>query len=419
MDDSLRQDAVDLLRANDRGGVTLPSPDLYPHQWCWDSAFCAMGWATFDPPRALTELERLLKGAWPSGMVPHIQFDPAVEGYEPGPGWWRTGRPTSSITQPPVAATALRRVLERAPELSERARALLPALEAWHRWFFAERDPAGEGLPAIIHPWESGLDNCPLWDSPLAEVPRRTSFTRRDTTIVAADQRPVQEHYERYAHLVWLNAERGFARPTPQSWPFLVQDVVLLSVLLRAERDLDLLGRRLGKATGAPARAARLERAIAKLCDPGTGLFQDHDLVARRPLKVDGIFGFLPLYAGLGGASLVRALRDALADPDWLGTPFRVPTVAPRSPRFEPRRYWRGPCWINTNWMLIRGLQRLGEGRLADELLAATLELVRRSGFREYYDPFTGEGLGAQRFGWSAALVLDLIAPAGGDHAHS
>ena len=66
--------ARDILRRNDRGGYTVPTDALYPFQWNWDSAFCAMGFATFDIDRALTELEFLYSGQWASGLVPHIMF---------------------------------------------------------------------------------------------------------------------------------------------------------------------------------------------------------------------------------------------------------------------------------------------------------------------------------------------------------
>ena len=61
-----------ILRRNDRGGYTVPTDRLYPFQWNWDSAFVAMGWATFDEARALTEVERLLEGQWDDGLVPQI-----------------------------------------------------------------------------------------------------------------------------------------------------------------------------------------------------------------------------------------------------------------------------------------------------------------------------------------------------------
>jgi hypothetical protein len=35
---------------------------------------------------------------------------------------------------------------------------------------------------------------------------------------------------------------------------------------------------------------------------------------------------------------------------------------------------------------------------------------VRAAGLREYYDPYTGEGMGATDFSWSA-LVMELIDP--------
>jgi hypothetical protein len=46
---------------------------------------------------------------------------------------------------------------------------------------------------------------------------------------------------------------------------------------------------------------------------------------------------------------------------------------------------------------------------LAAELHADMLRLVRRSGFREYFHPFGGEGFGASSFAWTAALVIDVI----------
>ena len=79
------------------------------------------------------------------------------------------------------------------------------------------------------------------------------------------------------------------------------------------------------------------------------------------------------------------------------------------SAAFDPRRYWRGPVWVNVNWFLVRGLERSGLVAEADVLRRMTLELVERSGFAEYYDPRTGEPLGSRSFSWSAALTLDLL----------
>jgi glycogen debranching enzyme len=86
-----------------------------------------------------------------------------------------------------------------------------------------------------------------------------------------------------------------------------------------------------------------------------------------------------------------------------------VPSVPLGDPEVDPRRYWRGPVWVNVNWMLIEGLRAAGKSDLADDLRARTLALVDRGGFFEYFDPRTGEGIGAPEFSWTAALTIDLL----------
>jgi glycogen debranching enzyme len=86
-----------------------------------------------------------------------------------------------------------------------------------------------------------------------------------------------------------------------------------------------------------------------------------------------------------------------------------VPSVPPEQPGFDARKYWRGPVWIHLNWMLIRGLQRLGLSTAATQLRAQTLGLAAGTGFFEYFHAFSGEGIGGTDFSWSAALTIDLL----------
>lgn len=79
------------------------------------------------------------------------------------------------------------------------------------------------------------------------------------------------------------------------------------------------------------------------------------------------------------------------------------------SPGFDRRRYWRGPVWLNTNWLLRHGLRQDGRQDLAHEIVRSSLSLVALSGFREYFDPFDGAGRGSTDFSWSAALAIDFI----------
>ena len=50
------KEAIDVIKKNDRGGFTIPTNRLYPHQWNWDSGFTALGISTLDKSRAWQEL---------------------------------------------------------------------------------------------------------------------------------------------------------------------------------------------------------------------------------------------------------------------------------------------------------------------------------------------------------------------------
>jgi hypothetical protein len=65
--------------------------------------------------------------------------------------------------------------------------------------------------------------------------------------------------------------------------------------------------------------------------------------------------------------------------------------------------------WINTDWLLWRGLGQHGAPPVTAEIAASMVALVQRSGFREYFDPFTGTGYGSHDFSWTAALLVDLL----------
>ena len=60
-----------------------------------------------------------------------------------------------------------------------------------------------------------------------------------------------------------------------------------------------------------------------------------------------------------------------------------------------------------TNWFAYRGLKRYGFEEEAAIVAKQSRELVEQSGFREYYHPHTGVGLGAHDFTWGG-LALDM-----------
>jgi glycogen debranching enzyme len=408
---TLAETAEAVLAANWTGGSTVPSRRQYPHQWGWDAAYIAIGWSRVDPVRAAIELESLLSGQWEDGRVPHIVFHPDVpeEAYFPGPAFW--GRPTSGITQPPLHARAALEVAQRGAG-DDFLRRVFDRLVAQHRYLAERRDAGGGGLAAIVHPWESGLDDSPAWDAPLAavELPAQgvEPYERRDRLHVDASERPSDAAYDRFVHLAGAYRDRGYADDGGAA--FLVEDPLFNAIWLWSTHALVEIAERIGEDAGRFREAAAgIHAALLSRVWDGER-FRPRDLVAGRLVEPRTILGLGPLL----DPDLPAAVRDAVVAE--LGSPhFRsdagigVASSDLLGPEFDRRRYWRGPVWANLNWLLARGLR--GHGLVADaaELERTTVGLVERSGMREYFDPVTGDGLGATEFSWTAAVAVDIL----------
>lgn len=394
MVEALARRAAQILRDNDRGGYTIPSSRLYPHQWAWDSGFAAIGWAYLDLDRAAQEVEAILAGQWEDGRIPHIQFRNPTPEYFPGPDSW--GRQTSStISNPPVWTLAAEVLFKQGLD-PERVRGWLPALERSHQFLVRARDPQGLNCIATCHPWENGQDNCPAWDGPMEAIDPEEAppFQRVDTKKVAdASQRPTDEAYKRYMALVHRFTQNGF-----QPANFLVYDPFFTTLVIRAEEALGRLALELGEPSQAMDRAKRLRAGLESLWDPELGRYRYFDGVTKSHLDSFTIGSLAPAMLGpeIKG---YESLREALMK--FAEQPYPLPTVSPEDPDFDPVCYWRGPTWININWLFAP--------TVGPELTKRTLELVHESGFWEYFDPRTGEGLGTDGFTWTAALVLDMV----------
>jgi alpha,alpha-trehalase len=173
--------------------------------------------------------------------------------------------------------------------------------------------------------------------------------------------------------------------------PFRVASLLIDAVLHRANRDLLWLSERLG--FGHEAEIAGWLRAsqegIESLWDEEAGLYFNRDLRTGEAIRVGVSASFLPLYAGT--ASPARALRLLRTLEDWAQqVHYLVPSTDPRSPRFEPQRYWRGPVWAE----------------MAERIRQDTLKLCEVAGFSEYFHPLSGQGLGGGAFSWTAAIYL-------------
>jgi glycogen debranching enzyme len=419
--------AARVLDANWTGTATVPSPGLYPHQWSWDSCFVSLGLARHRPERARIELLSVFRGQWATGLVPHIVFNSSVprHAYFPGPDFWRSraqpaaprGVDTSGLAQPPLQALAALRVAQRTGPGERRAflGRLYPRLVAQHAYLERERDVAGSGLASLCHPWESGLENSPAWDRPLGAItPPASPYARRPAGGGAVAWAGDGADSDRHVSLVTTLRDAGYrAEYLRDDHPFVVEDPLFNAVFLASTHALAEVAELTG-ADPAPHREAaqRIHHAMLdRLWDGPNCCFRARDVRTGQLIPAATIAGFVPLLDPDLPPAVVRGLAELLLSARFAGaTGYPVPTCDVQSAAFDRCAYWRGPTWVNTNWLVWLGALTHHLDAVADLLLGSTLRLVRQSGFREYFDPFDGTGRGSHDFSWSAALVLDLLA---------
>lgn len=357
---------------------TRPSPGRYPWQWYWDSCFAAIVWRRFEPWRARAELESLLGAQRPDGFIGHTIFWGSPVSLL-RLGFYNVlsrGALQTETIQPPLLAWAWRIAVGDPAEE--------PRIGKQMDWLAANRDLEGDGLLWIVQPDESGLDASPKFEP----VWGRRSNGRIGFPLLVRDNRKLG-----------FNARRVRARGRP----------VLCETLVNTMWSLSLQA--LGRPSATPA-------LVARLWDERRGLFVDEAQPGGlRPVPVTWAS-----LAPLALPDLPEAIGRRLVEGHLLNereflTPVAPPSVAVSEPSYEPsgergpiRRYWRGPTWVNSAWMVWLGMRRLGYEQEAQRLAEGILATVAREGLREYYDPRSGRGLGAKDFAWSA-LVAELAAP--------
>lgn len=434
--DAVLKACTAVLKANDHGDFTAPAAkSLYPHQWLWDSCFIAIGLRHLDPERAAEELASLTRGQWANGMLPHMIFN-TDKAYRREREVWRSWLnpyapdtvATSGITQPPMIAEAVVRVGEKLKSEYRREfyQFMYEPLVAHHRWLYAERDPHSEGLTLQIHPYEVGLDNTPPWMEQLKEHSQpwwisavaklklqfMVNMLRRDSRYVPPGQR--MDSLE--ALLMWDTVRRlrrkhfDIDKVLHRSL-FCTEDLTFNCILIRANQHLRDIAHTLRRTLPGDLiqHMDKTEKTLDKLWDEPTGQYYSRDFVTHKLLRQPSVATFMPLYAGTISRTRAERLVKVLEDHTryWLHHP--VPSVPLNSEYFSQVRYWQGPTWINTNWLIIDGLKRYGHTELAAELVRKSVELVAKSGSYEYFSPIDGQGLGAPDFSWTAALTIDLL----------
>ncbi len=365
--------------------------------------------------RAWTELRGLLGAQWRDGMIPHIVFRQNDPDYFPGPAMWdsNTEPLTSGHSQPPVLASVMREFVRLGGAMDlDKTRGLFSDVMAYHRWFASARDPNETGVIGIIHPWESGRDNCPDWDVGMdaITIPETLQrYVRRDTAHVGSEQRPTQEQYDRFMTIVQFGRDAGWDHQVIyESGPFLMADPGLQFIFVRANRDLLYLARRLCLEN----EAAEIKDWIDRFSEGSAWLWNDAiNGYCARDVRT-GAFS-----SGITNASMLcfygqvgtDKQRDHMANHCRRileSCTFGMPSWDPAHSDFDSKRYWRGPVWAIMNHMISLGLSQSDLSELASRVRDDTKKLIEMQGMAEYFDPMDGTGLGGMDFSWTAAIYL-------------
>ncbi|OIQ21210.1 trehalase family glycosidase [Lacinutrix sp. MedPE-SW] len=429
----LQNNAIKVLNNNWKDKFSIPCEKLYPFQWFWDSGLIAIGFAHFDMPKAEKEIETLLDAQWSNGFIPHIIFHTESDSYFPGPDFHRSDlHPQSSkkykstgMTQPPVTGF----VLQDLYRISKDKKATLKFIESVidkvyknHEYFYSQRDPKNEGLVYIYHNWESGTDNSPIWDDIWDTMnPPEYTFERRDTTHVDAAQRPSKREYDHYLHIIEIAKQNNYNdQKIAELSPFLVQDPLFNAVLLKSNQSLidlySIIGNNEDKIKQLQKWQKKGTESInSKLYDSELGVYVHYDLRNEKLLKHVSSSSFSPLFANLPSKDVANKMVDVMMEKFGNPDQYLCASFDPTSERFNPKKYWRGPVWVNLNWMLYHGLKQNGFNDLAKRMKKDTIEIIEKNGFYEYFDSRKEEhnngkaGYGGHNFSWSAALLIDLL----------
>ena len=352
------------------------TPDRLPHKslWLWDSVFHALGHRRISGDLAESLIHAIWAHQGDNGYVPHMANSVLA----------------SSITQPPVIAWGSWHVYkttgnkEFLKEVFEHNKAFLN----WCREFRRVSDKE-------LYTWETtndvncrcdecGMDNSPRFDT------KDPLFAIDFSCFMASDVRAMKK----IAEELGLADEAAFY---DEWYKAIAADV---NAWLWSEEDK---------------------------------FYFDYNIPKQELHKVWSVASFLPIFAGICNEEQAKCLVAHLQDPESFATPFPIPSISMKDATFGSDM-WRGPVWINYNYMLGEGLENYGYGEFAEEIYNKTIYFMNywyqlTGTINEFYDcsnikapsqlnrkglPFEPYNVNVRiqsirDYGWSCTLLCDML----------
>ncbi len=387
---------------------TKPSPGTYPFQFFWDTCFhvftlTALG----EADMARKHIQSLFAMQRQDGFVGHMSYWERL-----WPGRFtdllqlqprdvlRLNKPhMSALVQPPLAAQAVLRIYRQSQDIAF-VWQMLPKLKAYYKWLAVNRDFEQEGLLSIISPFESGMD----WKASYDPVVGYNSGKAGPLLFWKVLQVDAYNFLKRYDLQAIYKGNR-----------FIVKDAAFNTIYAQNLEVMAALCRLAGDSEEPYFRQQAVKTAQAVfnyMYDADDAAFYDlagHDF---QKLRIRTATIFFPVVLKSVPDDVCRQVMERhLLGKDGFHVPYPVPSLAVDEHAFDPDSslyIWRGPTWVVFNWFMQQFLLKKGYHQEAQALLQSVKELVTQSGFREYYNPFTGAGYGARDFTWSG-LVVDML----------
>jgi len=329
-----------------------PSKIHYVGVWQWDAYFHALAYRHVEMKLAQDQIRVVLDHQREDGLIPDAIHDEGTVTHLDFPV-------KADVTKPPLIAWAAWKLFETDGDREFLAEVYEPIVR-WNNWWFDKNDLDHNGLCEYHHPFSSGLDDSPLWD----------------------DGMPVE---------------------SPD----------LNTYLCLQQESLAKIARVLGEVAEAERLAGRAEamarQMVRRMWDPEAGYFWATRNGQRVNVRTP--FNLFPLITGRMPPEIAARLVAHLTDEKQFWPRYPVPTVALDDPKYDPQQMWRGPTWVNVNYLLVEGLERAGYAELARTLRRRTLEMMLDDhDIYEYYNPETGAAppKAASIFGWSSALFIEM-----------
>ena len=395
---------------SEMGTFHLPSFSTYKRFYAWDSGWNVISLASIAPEAAYQELAAIFNFQVDSGRVPHEAVPPEMP-IEQDTAFKRMGHEMfdkdgrSYMLDPPSFLMAAGELYERTGDA--RVLDLLPKMEKCMEYLIGPRDLMGDGLVAAIHRWEPGTDMAPSYDevmdiSPWDPLAGIKTDQRGDATV------------RLYSKLGWDLEKVRDANE------FVLEDPGLNAIAAAGAQALSKLFAAAGdqaKSEYWSKTAKRMVRTMEdKLWDEEKGFFYPrYDALEPKLAGRASLTGLVPLMTGLVSKSKAdRVISEWLVSPRHFGAKWLVPFNSLAEMRRDPptphrAHLWRGSCiWINMNWMTARAAKACGREDISREITKKSATMILNHGFREYYRPRTGKGVGARSFTWPA-LVIPMI----------